>query len=78
MTKKHQKCLACAIGLQLHNIPQDLQNILALERRVNFSMNTIHNNTCHEMKWWPLQSKWSTCQCSSNTRSNYRNIALHA
>ena len=25
---------ACANGLQLHNIPQDLQNILPLERRV--------------------------------------------
>ena len=25
-----------------------------------------------------LQSKWSTRQCSSNTRSNCRNIALHA
>ena len=41
-------------------------------------MNPIHNNTCHEMIWWPLQSKWSTCQCSSNTRSNYRHIAMHA
>ena len=25
---------ACANGLQLHNIPQDFQNILPLERRV--------------------------------------------
>ena len=25
---------ACANGLQLHDIPQDLQNILPLERRV--------------------------------------------
>ena len=25
---------ACANGLQLHDIPQDLQNILSLERRV--------------------------------------------
>ena len=39
-------------------------------------MNSIHNNTCHETIWWLLQSKWSTCQCSSNTRSDYRNIAL--
>ena len=44
----------------------------------DFSMNPIHNNTCHEMIWWPLQSKWSTCQCSGNTRSNYRHIAMHA
>ena len=22
-------------------------------------MNTIHNNTCHEVIWWPSQSKWS-------------------
>ena len=27
---------ACANGLQLHDIPQDLQNILPLERRVVF------------------------------------------
>ena len=25
---------ACSNGLQLHDIPQDLQNILSLERRV--------------------------------------------
>ena len=44
----------------------------------DFSMNSIHDNTHHEMIWWPLQSKWSTCQCSSNTRSNYRHIASQA
>ena len=34
--KKKQKMpdQACANGLQLHDIPQDLQNILPLERRV--------------------------------------------
>ena len=25
-------------------------------------MNSIHNNAHYEMIWWPLQSKWSTCQ----------------
>ena len=57
---------ACANGLQLHNIPQDLQNILPLERSY-ISKNPIHNNTSHEMIRWSLQSKWSTSQCSSNT-----------
>ena len=35
-TKKKTKMpdQACANGLQLHDIPQDLQNILPLERRV--------------------------------------------
>ena len=34
--KKNQKMpdQACANGLQLHDIPQNLQNILPLERRV--------------------------------------------
>ena len=68
---------ACANGLQFHDIQQDLQNIFPLERS-HFSMNSIHNNTSHEMIWWPLQSKWSTCQCSSNTRSNNRYIASYA
>ena len=65
---------ACANGFQLHDIPQDLQSILPLERRGYFFTNPIHNNICHEMIWWPLQSKWSTCQFSSNTRSNNRNM----
>ena len=68
---------ACANGLQLHDIPQDLQNN-AIGEKSDFSMICIHKNTYYKMTWWPLQSKWSTCQCSSNTRSNYRNIALHA
>ena len=37
MTKKHKTKMpdqACANGLQLRDIPQDLQNILPLERRV--------------------------------------------
>ena len=51
---------------------------IAIGEMSYFSMNSIHNSTSHEMIWWPLQSKWSTCQCSSNTRSNYRNIASHA
>ena len=36
-TKKNKTKMsdqACANGLQLHNVPQDLQNILPLERRV--------------------------------------------
>ena len=40
----------------------------AIGEKSDFSTNPIHNNTCHEMIWWPLQSKWSICQCSSNTR----------
>ena len=77
--KKTQKCLTrhvqmvcsymTSTGFTKHN---------AIGEKSDFSMNSIHNNTYHEMIWWPLQSKWSTCQCSSNTRSNYRNIALHA
>ena len=50
----------------------------AIGEKSDFSMNTIHNNICHEMIWWPFQSKWSTCQCSSNTRSDYRHIVMHA
>ena len=33
-TKKKMPDHACANSLQLHDIPQDLQNILPLERRV--------------------------------------------
>ena len=33
-TKKTKDDQGCANGLQLHDIPQDLQNILPLERRV--------------------------------------------
>ena len=40
---------ACTNGLQLHDIPEDLQNILPLERRVISATNPIHNNTSHEM-----------------------------
>ena len=50
----------------------------AIGEKSDFSLNSIHHNTHHEMIWWPLQSKWSTCQCSSNTRSNYRHLASHA
>ena len=41
---------ACANGLQLHDIPQVLQNILPLERSY-FSTNPTHNSTCHETIW---------------------------
>ena len=58
--------------------PTGFTKHISTGEKSNFSTNSIHNNTCHEMIWWPLQSKWSTCQCSSNTRWNYRNIALHA
>ena len=47
---------ACANGLQLHDIPQDLQNILLLERRVISPRISIHNNTSHKTIWWSLQS----------------------
>ena len=64
--KKTQKCLTRhPTGFTKHN---------AIQEKSDFSMNSIHNNTYHEMIWWPLQSKWSTCQCSSNTRSNYRKL----
>ena len=49
--KKKMPDQACANGLQLHDIPQDLQ----IGEKSDFSMNPIHNNTCHEMIWWPLQ-----------------------
>ena len=65
----------CANGLQLHDIPQDLQHIMPLERIVISPQIPSFHTTHHETIWWPLQSKWSTCQCSSNTRSNYRDIA---
>ena len=42
---------ACANSLQLRDIPQDLQNILTIGEKSNFSMNTIHNNISHEMIW---------------------------
>ena len=52
----------CTSSLQLHDIPQDLQNIFSIGEKSDFSMNSIHDNICHETIWWPLQTKWSTCQ----------------
>ena len=69
---------ACANGLQLHDILQEFTEHTAIGEKSDFFTNPIHNNACHEMIWWPLQSKWSTCQCSSNTRSHYRHTTSHA
>ena len=49
----------CKWSTVAHDILQDLQNILPLERESDFSKNPIHNNTSHEMMCWSLQSKWS-------------------
>ena len=40
-------------------------------------MNSIHNNPCHEMIWWPLQSKWSTCQLFPATLDQIIEILPH-
>ena len=54
-TKKKTKMpdRACANGLQLHDIPQDLQHT-AIAEKSDFSTNPIHNNTSHEMIRWSL------------------------
>ena len=38
---------------------------IAIGEKSDFSTNPIYNNTSHETISWPLQSKWSTCQCIS-------------
>ena len=42
---------ACANGLQLHDLLQELQDIIGIGEKSYFSMNSIHNNTSHEMIW---------------------------
>ena len=86
-------CIRCRNSLQQKNKKCQIRHVqivynymtstrsteyTALREKGDFSTNTNHNNITHEMIWWSLQSKWSSCQCPSNTRSNYRNIATHA
>ena len=78
--KKIQKCLIRHVQMVYNYMthPTRSTEYTAIGEKSDFSTNTIHNNSCHEMIWWPLPSQWSTCQCSSNTRSNYRHITTHA
>ena len=79
LRQKNQRCQTRHVQMVLRYMTsQGFTKHISIGEKSYFSMNPIHNNTCHEIIWWPLQSKWSTCQCTSNTRSNYRNIDLHA
>ena len=42
--------------------PTGFTKYISIVEKSYFSMNSIHSNTCHEMIWWPLQSKWGPCQ----------------
>ena len=37
--------------------PTGFTKHIAIGDKSDLSMNSIHNNTCHEMIWWSLQSK---------------------
>ena len=77
--KKTQKCPTWHVQMVCSYMTSHrIYKTYAIGEKSDLSMNSIHNNTYHETIWWPSQSKWSICQCSSNIRSNYRNIASHA
>ena len=74
---KSQRCLTRHVQMVCscmtsHNIYKHT----AIGEKSDFSTHSIHYNTCHEVIWWPLQNKWSICQCSSNTRSNNMKYCL--
>ena len=50
---------ACANGLKLDDIPQDLSQLLTIERRLILSV-TIYNYFNSVMIQRTLQSKWTT------------------
>ena len=79
LRQKYQRCLTRHVQMVCSYMTSHrIYRTYCHRREGLFSMNPIHNNTNYERIWWPLQIRWSTCQCSSNTRSNYRHIVLHA
>ena len=52
---------ACANGLKVYDIPQELKDIYLIERWVVSFHIFIYNYDCHEKVWWSLQDQWSTC-----------------
>ena len=59
---------ACANGLKLFTIPDELKKSFYNRAQVNFSMDTIYNIDCYAKVWWALQNKWTTSECSCNLR----------
>ena len=52
---------ACANNLNLDDIPQDLTELLTIERG-HIIQTTIYDFNSYEKVWRTLQSKWTTCE----------------
>ena len=69
---------ACANGLKLDDIPQDLQEISTTERRIISLRLPFFEYTCYAEIRSTLQGKWAPSECSNNIKSSYRHVTLHA
>ena len=69
---------ACANGLKLHNIPQELDSITPLECRLCCQMHTILDYTTDEKIWRTLQSQWTMCKCTNTIRPGTKNFTSNA
>ena len=61
---------ACANNLNLDDIPQDLTELLTMERRLISCRLPFMTFNSYGKVWRTLQSKWTSCEYTCKTEPN--------